>query len=311
MSLSILFAGTPTFSAVVLEGLIRSSYQVKAVYTQPDRPAGRGRQMTRSAVKQMALQYDLPVFQPVTLRDEKEQSILANLHADIMVVVAYGLILPKAVLDIPPLGCVNIHASLLPRWRGAAPIQRAILSGDSETGITIMQMNEGLDKGPMLFQSRCPIHDQDTSESLYHRLSIMGADALFTVLNQIHHLKPEEQNDAGATYANKILKEEATIDWTQSAEAISRQVRAFQPWPVAQTRCGDVFLRIWEATVIEQPALGAPGEIMQTSKDGIDVATGNHRLRLTKIQFPGRKVLDAADVFHARHKDLSLASRLG
>jgi methionyl-tRNA formyltransferase len=311
-SLNIIFAGTPEFSVVALSALLQANHKIAAVYTQPDRPAGRGRKLTASPVKDLALQHSLPIHQPVTLRDEREQKILKEFNADLMVVVAYGLLLPLAVLKAPRLGCINIHASLLPRWRGAAPIQRAILAGDAETGVTIMQMEQGLDTGPMLYKKTCPILTTDTSHSLHERLAKLGADALITMLDQLAQLTPEVQNNSLATYAHKIAKEEAEIDWQQSAVELDRQIRAFNPWPVSYTTDRGQILRVWEASRLTKECSNvAPGTIMQSSAQGIDVATGESVLRLLKIQLPGARVLPVADVLNARHQEFAPGKILG
>lgn len=296
--MNIIFAGTPEFSAWILQALIQSNHLIKAVYTQPDRPAGRGRKLTASPVKQLGLEHGLSVFQPVTLRNEQEQKTLAELNADMMVVVAYGLILPAPVLRAPKWGCINVHASLLPRWRGAAPIQRAILAGDTETGITIMQMDEGLDTGDMLYKVECPLHETDTSAILHDRLAELGANSLLKVLNHFEQFTPAKQNQALATYAHKIKKEEAQIDWHSTAEQLSRCVRAFNPWPVAFS--GHV--RIWEAQVLKKSA-AQPGVILQASSEGIDVSTGQDVLRILKLQLPGGKVLTAREILNAHAKE--------
>lgn len=299
-SYNIIFAGTPSFAASVLEALLHSSHIIKAVYTQPDRPSGRGRKLTASAVKEVALANNLPIYQPQTLRDPNEQKKIAALNADLMIVVAYGLILPKSVLTLPSLGCINIHASLLPLWRGAAPIQRAILAGNSKTGITMMQMDEGLDTGPMLYQIDCPILNTDTTETLHNRLANLAILATKYTLENLKELKKIPQDNSKATYANKILKEEARIDWNLPAEELARKIRAFNPWPVAFTDA----MRIWEAKVVEEnesPYL--PGTIIRLSKEGIDISTGKHHLRLTHIQFPGGKVLSVKDILNSNAKN--------
>lgn len=309
MKFNIIFAGTPDFSTHALSALIASQHQICAVYTQPDRPAGRGRQLTASPVKALALQHQLPVFQPQTLRDPIEQQKLADLQADIMVVVAYGLLLPKAVLTAPRLGCLNIHASLLPRWRGAAPIQRAILAGDARTGITIMQMDEGLDTGAMLYKTDCAISASDTSETLHEKLAVMGADAILHVLNHLTELKPEIQDNAQANYAQKIKKEEAVLDWQQSAQELDQKIRAFNPWPVAFFANN---IRVWQAKVLADKKHDAlPGTVLAVSSEGIDVATGQGVLRLMQLQFPGGRVLSAVDILNARKNDFAVGNRLG
>lgn len=306
--MNIIFAGTPEFSAHTLSALIASQHTICAVYTQPDRPAGRGRQLTASPVKTLALQHHLPVYQPSTLRDPMEQQKLADLKADVMVVVAYGLLLPKPVLIAPKWGCLNIHASLLPRWRGAAPIQRAVLAGDTKTGITIMQMDEGLDTGAMLYKIDCPITETDTSQSLHEKLAVMGSEAILHVLTHFTELNPETQNNTLATYAHKIKKEEAALDWQASAEELDRKIRAFNPWPVAFFANN---IRVWQAKVLAGESRHKPGTILHAAVDGIDVATGRGVLRLLTLQFPGGRVLSVADILHARKNDFAVGKQLG
>lgn len=311
---NIIFAGTPEFSAVTLNALLQSPHQIKAVYTQPDRPAGRGRQLTASPVKQLALQHGLDVHQPLTLRDEREQIILREMQADIMIVVAYGLILPLPVLQAPLFGCLNIHASLLPRWRGAAPIQRAILSGDVKTGITIMQMDEGLDTGDMLYKVECPIEKRDTSQSLHDRLAKLGAEALLITLERLANdkLHPENQDESHATYAHKISKDEAELDWSLSAYELDCKIRAFNPWPVVQTMLGDQVIRIWQGEAIDKlEAHATPGKILQLSPNGIDVATAEGILQIQKMQLPGGRVLSAADILNSRREDFIVGAMFG
>lgn len=298
--LKIVFAGTPEFSVPPLKALLESPHQVVAVYTQPDRPAGRGRKLTPSPVKEAAVAAGIPVFQPANFKAEADRQALEQLGADLMVVVAYGLLLPVRVLEAPRLGCVNIHASILPRWRGAAPIQRALLAGDAETGITIMQMEKGLDTGPMYLVRRLPIEAADTGGSLHDRLSVLGAEALMAALPGIADgtLRPEVQDDALATYARKLDKAEAAVDWSRPAREIARQVRAFNPWPVAHTRYEDANLRLWAAEAIPGSG-GPPGTVMSAARQGIDVATGEGLLRVTRLQMPGKRAMSAGDFINA------------
>lgn len=300
----VVFAGTPDFAVPPLEALIRHGYDLCAVYTQPDRPAGRGRHLTPSPVKVTAVRHGIPIRQPGSLRSEQEQAALRDLQPDLMVVAAYGLILPPAILEAPRLGCINVHASLLPRWRGAAPIQRAMLAGDVETGITLMQMDAGLDTGPILAKARCPIEPRDTAQTLHDRLAVLGAQVLIDNLPLFARgdLTPLPQDDALATYARKLDKAEAEIDWSQSAEFLERQVRAFNPWPVAVTSLRGKPLRIWEALAIGDSA-SEPGSILRASREGIDVGTGQGVLRLLKVQLPGGRPVTAGEFLSGHHLD--------
>jgi methionyl-tRNA formyltransferase len=297
----IIFAGTPDFAAETLKALLSTNHEICAVYTQPDRHSGRGRKLTASPVKQLALEHDIPVEQPLNFKEDEAKQILTNYQADLMIVVAYGLLLPPLVLDTPSLGCINIHASLLPRWRGAAPIQRAILAGDIETGVCIMQMEAGLDTGPVLSRASCPINIDDTAQTLHDRLAILGADTLLATLPNIVELqsKAQAQNDELTCYAPKLLKSEAEIDWQQSAEQLVRQIRAFNPWPVAQTNWQDRGFRIWSASLVNEKSSVAPGEIIIVNKDSIDIATGDGILRLEQIQLPGKRTMPVADFLNA------------
>jgi methionyl-tRNA formyltransferase len=297
----VVFAGSPDFSVPTLRALLESGHTIAGVYTQPDRPAGRGRKLRPGPVKQLARQHGLPVFQPPSLKPEQARRELAALEPDLMVVIAYGLILPPPVLDLPRLGCVNLHASLLPRWRGAAPIQRAILAGDAETGVCLMQMEAGLDTGPVLAETRTRIADSDTAGSLHDRLSRLAAELLVGHLDDLEagRLRPVTQDDARATYADKLDKSEARIDWNRDAAALERQVRAFNPWPVAQTLYRGEVLRVWDARAVPC-STALPGAIVGAGKEGIDVASGKGCLRLLQVQLPGGKALSAGDFLNAR-----------
>lgn len=303
MTLNIVFAGTPAFAVPSLQALLASEHNVCAVYTQPDRPAGRGRKLTPSPVKVVAEQAGVQVYQPQTLRDSAVQEELRALKPDLMVVVAYGLILPASALEIPDYGCLNVHASILPRWRGAAPIQRAVLAGDVETGVTIMQMDVGLDTGDMLLIERCPILDDDTSETLTTRLATLGADALLKAIDGMlmHSIRRIKQDDALTTHAAKLQKIDGVIDWQQSARQIDRQIRALNPWPIAYTQLGERILRVWQAKVFSNAAQAEPGTILSVTRDGIDVATGQGVLRLEKIQLAGGKPIAVSDLINAPH----------
>jgi methionyl-tRNA formyltransferase len=295
----IVFAGTPAFAVPSLKALV-SKHQVIAVYTQPDRPAGRGLKLTPSPVKQVALSLRIPVFQPEKLRSEQEWEAFSRLKPDLLVVVAYGLIVPKAFLDIPSLGAVNVHASLLPRWRGAAPIQRAILAGDRESGVTVMQMVEQLDAGPILLQKAVSILPNETAGELADRLAQLGAEALLEALEAYAAgtLEPKAQEEAQASYAAKISKEEAKIDWSQPAWQIARKVRAFNPWPIAYAYFGDRLLKVWRAEALGCEAEEAPGTIVK-AKRTLEVATGSSLLRLLEVQLAGGRVLAAEDFLNA------------
>ncbi|MBV1914636.1 MAG: methionyl-tRNA formyltransferase [Pseudomonadales bacterium] len=303
--LRIIYAGTPDFAVPGLAALLDSSHQIVAVYTQPDRPSGRGRKIKPGPVKQLALEHDIPVYQPLNLRNEEDQQQLAALKPDLMVVAAYGLILPKVVLDTPTLGCVNIHASLLPRWRGASPIQQAVLAGDTDSGVTIMQMDIGLDTGDMLVKDSCTIEPTDSAAALHDKLAALGAPLLLTAIDQLitGDATPEKQDDSLSTYAPKILKQDALIDWNQTATQISRQVRAYNNWPIAYTQLGDERVRIWEAQPVDAQSSSAPGTVLSCQPEGIQVACGIGVsvgvLNLERIQFTGGKALTARDIFNA------------
>ncbi|MCP1641209.1 methionyl-tRNA formyltransferase [Pseudomonas citronellolis] len=310
-ALRIVFAGTPEFAAEHLKALLDTPHEIVAVYTQPDRPAGRGQKLMPSPVKQLAAQHGLPVLQPPTLRNPEAQAELAALQPDLMVVVAYGLILPQAVLDIPRLGCINSHASLLPRWRGAAPIQRAVQAGDAESGVTVMQMEAGLDTGPMLLKVVTPISPEDTGGSLHDRLARLGPPAVVEAIAGLAAgtLKGEVQDDALATYAHKLSKDEAKLDWSRPAVELEHTVRAFDPWPVCHTTLNGEPLKVWAARLGE--GKGEPGIILGASRDGLLVGCGEGSLLLTRVQFPGGKPLAFADLFNSRREQFATGLVLG
>jgi methionyl-tRNA formyltransferase len=309
--LRIIFAGTPDFAARHLQALIQSEHQIVGVYSQPDRPAGRGKKLKASEVKELALEHNLPVFQPQSLKNDEALAELTSLNADIMIVVAYGLILPKAILEAPRLGCLNVHGSILPRWRGAAPIQRAIWAGDKQTGVTIMQMDEGLDTGDMLHISRCPISTTETSASLYTKLAELGPDALIETINKLANgeITPEPQNDELANYAKKLSKEEADIDWSMSALQIERNIRSFNPWPMCFTQMGGQTVKIHQAQVMLQS--GDPGQILSSDKNGVVVACGEHALCITQLQPQGKKPMAINDFLNGRSDWVTPGTILG
>lgn len=315
--MKIIFAGTPEFAATALAALLQTEHEIVAVYTQPDRKAGRGQKLTASAVKQLALEHHLPVYQPLHFKASTEEGLaaqqeLANLNADVMVVAAYGLILPQAVLDLPKYACLNIHGSLLPRWRGAAPIQRAIATGDAETGVTIMKMAAGLDTGDMLFKTFCPITAEDTSASLHDKLAVQGAEAICAVLASEEKLKDyldnrEVQDEAFTVYAQKLSKAEAQIDWTQSAVNIDRNIRAFNPWPVAFTPIDESNnLRVWNSSLSDQSSSTAvAGEVIAIDKQGVHVMCGDQKaICITNLQWPGGKALNAVQIIQTQKLSL-------
>jgi methionyl-tRNA formyltransferase len=299
-SLRIAFAGTPEFPLAALDAIAASQHQLVGVWTQPDRPAGRGRKLTPSAVKQRALELGIPVHQPESLKSDEAKQAIRDVQPDVMVVVAYGLILPASILAIPRFGCLNIHASLLPRWRGAAPIQRAILAGDAETGVAIMQMDKGLDTGDVLAELKMPIREDDTSQTLHDRLAKLGAEALMQVIDALPQVQPRKQDAAGVTYAEKLSKEEARLDWNRSAEELDRAVRGYKPWPVAYTDFQGQPLRIWRAACTPQSSDATPGTVLATGREGIDVATGLGVLRILELQAAGGRAQSAGDFANGR-----------
>ncbi|GMM91061.1 methionyl-tRNA formyltransferase [Vibrio fortis] len=311
-SLRIVFAGTPDFAARHLAALLSSEHEVIAVYTQPDRPAGRGKKLTASPVKNIALENDIPVYQPENFKSDDAKQELADLNADIMVVVAYGLLLPQAVLDTPRLGCINVHGSILPRWRGAAPIQRSIWAGDAETGVTIMQMDIGLDTGDMLKIATLPIEATDTSASMYEKLAGLGPDALVECLADIASGKAvaEKQDDELANYAKKLSKEEARINWSDDAVHIERCVRAFNPWPMSHFEAAENSIKVWQSRVAEQTSDKPAGTILQADKTGIYVATGQGVLVLEQLQVPGKKAMSVQDILNSRASWFEVGTQL-
>lgn len=311
-SLRIVFAGTPDFAARHLAALLSSQHQIVAVYTKPDKPAGRGKKITTSPVKDLAQQQNIPIYQPENFSAIETQQALAAINADIMVVVAYGLLLPSVILTTPRLGCINVHGSILPRWRGAAPIQRAIWAGDEQTGVTIMQMDEGLDTGDMLQVATLPIEEKETSATLYHRLAELAPSALLACLDDIAagQAVAQKQDDQFANYAKKLSKEEARIDWSLTAKEIERCIRAFNPWPMSyftlktHDQC-EHNIKVWAAEIQTDTPLSAsntntPGTILSADKNGISVVTGDGILRLISIQLPGKKAMSTADILNSR-----------
>lgn len=315
-SLRIVFAGTPDFAARHLAALLsaqqHSQYHIVAAYTQPDRPAGRGKKLTASPVKQLAQEHDIPVYQPENFKSEEAKQQLKALDADLMIVVAYGLLLPQAVLDTPRLGCINVHGSILPRWRGAAPIQRAIWAGDAETGVTIMQMDIGLDTGDMLKIATLPIANTDTSASMYEKLAQLGPQALLECVADIQQGQalPQKQNDDYANYAKKLSKEEAKINWHDEAEHIERCVRAFNPWPMSFFSVEDNNIKVWQSRVDPQTTQAPAGQIIRADKTGIYVATGKGVLVLEQLQIPGKKALAVQDILNARSQWFTVGNHL-
>lgn len=311
--LRIIFAGTPDFAAAHLQALIDSRHDVIAVYSQPDRPAGRGKKLKASPVKELALEHDIPVYQPINFKQTEDQQQLAELNADLMVVVAYGLLLPKVILDTPKYGCINVHGSILPRWRGAAPIQRAIEAGDTVSGVTIMQMDIGLDTGDMLLKAECDITPTTTTASLHDNLIEVGCPALLETLEQIASgkLQPEQQDDTQSNYAAKISKEEALIDWTRPAADLHRVIRAFNPFPICYTTLGGQRLKIWGANIAQADAYGAAGSISAINNDTITVQCGSGQLALTTMQMPGKKALPVADILRGSVDKFAVGTQLG
>ena len=310
--LNIIFAGTPDFAANHLQALIDAECNVVAVYSQPDRPAGRGKKLTASAVKEVALANDIAVYQPENFKQVESVEQLKSLNADLMIVVAYGLILPTSVLTTPRLGCLNVHGSLLPRWRGAAPFQRAIWAGDKETGVTIMQMDEGLDTGNMLKKVSCPIENDETSASLYAKVAKQAPTVLIETIKQLQagELTAEKQDDSIATYAKKLSKTEALINWQDDAEFIGRCVRAFNPWPISHFEWAGQVIKVHQAKVLDITTTESAGTIVNVDKNGIQVATGQGVLNLEVIQLAGKKAMPVKDVLNSRRELFTVSSNL-
>jgi methionyl-tRNA formyltransferase len=306
-ALNLVFAGTPAFTCPALDAILASEHTLSALYTQPDRPKGRGRTLQASAAKQWALQHDIPVYQPLNFKEQAAIDELKSLKPDVLVVIAYGLILPPAVLEIPRFGCINVHASLLPHWRGAAPIQYSLLHGDTTTGVSIMQMDAGMDTGPVFTTATCPIQPNTTASELHDQLASLAAAPLIETLDALasnQSITPTPQNHQAATYAAKISPADAVIDWTQSAVAIAHRVCAFNPWPVTRTQAGEHMLKIHTATAQNQSSTAPPGTILELNRSGMTVATGAHILQVHTIQFPGGKILSIADWLNANKKTL-------
>lgn len=303
--LRIVFAGTPDFAAASLQALLNSEHEVVAVYTQPDKKGKRKNQMAPRPVKDLAIAHEIPVFQPSTLKTEEEQLALTNLNADIMVVVAYGMLLPKAILETPLLGCINVHGSILPRWRGAAPVERSMLAGDKETGVTIMQMDEGLDTGDMLYKATTPIAQTDTAASLFERLATIGCEALIETLAlfQQGSVTPEQQDNALATYASKLQKTEGAIDWKASASEIELKIRALSPRVAVTFTMADEAIKLLACEIVQQS--GQPGEILASDKKSIVVACGENAIKIKQLQLPGKKPMDSAAVLNSKREQFS------
>jgi len=310
--LNIIFAGTPDFAANHLQALIAADFNVVAVYSQPDRPAGRGKKLTASAVKEVALANDIAVYQPENFKQSESIEQLAALDADLMIVVAYGLILPNSVLTTPRLGCLNVHGSLLPRWRGAAPFQRAIWAGDKETGVTIMQMDEGLDTGDMLKKVSCPIDAGETSASLYAKVAKQAPAVLIETIKQLQagQLTAQKQDENAATYAKKLSKAEALIDWNDQSEFIDRCIRAFNPWPISYFKWAGQVIKVHKATLVDKVSTATAGTILEVDKKGIQVATGQGVINLEVIQLAGKKAMPVQDVLNSRRELFTVSSNL-
>ncbi|MDF1758426.1 MAG: methionyl-tRNA formyltransferase [Legionellaceae bacterium] len=307
-SLRIVFAGTPDFGIPCLEGLLKSDHELVAVYTQPDRPSGRGRKLQSPAVKIWAEENSIPVYQPLNFKNQIDVDELAALTPDVIVVIAYGLILPTKVLNIPMYGCINVHASILPKWRGASPIQHAILNGDLETGVTIMQMDKGMDTGDFYTIETCPIHTDDTTSILHDRLAKIATDPLLKTLEKIanHQAVATQQDGSQATYSPKITKEDAKINWQQSAKEINQRIRAFSPWPLAFTATPEQAFQVLKAEVINEKNSSLPGTIVSISKKGMLINTNLGSLLITELRFPGKKTISISDYLNSSRTQLQV-----
>lgn len=310
--MKIVFAGTPEFGIPCLEALYRSQHHIIAIYTQPDRPAGRGQKIQESAVKIWGLQHQIPIYQPLNFKSPEVIAELEALAPDLMVVIAYGLILPKNVLAIPRLGCVNVHASILPKWRGAAPIQQAILAGDSETGVTIIQMDVGMDTGAAYTIRTCPIAQEDTTVQLHHKLSVLAPEPLLMTLDHLASgtAQASPQQHDQATYAPKIHKQDAAINWHDTATSIDRKIRAYYPWPIAYTQADSMTIRIHHAQLVAQACSQLPGTILAMDQHGMLIATGKEAILVQSIQCPGGKPITISDYLNAQRKELSVGTVL-
>ena len=310
--MKIIFMGTPDFSVGTLEALVEAGHEIVLAVTQPDKPKGRGKEMQFTPVKECALAHNIPVYQPKKIREPECIEELKKYQADVCVVVAFGQILPKEILEMTPYGCINVHASLLPKYRGAAPIQRSLWAGDAETGVTIMQMDVGLDTGDMLYKLSCPITAEDTSGTLYDKLAELGPQGLITTLKQLADgtAKPEVQDETLVTYAEKLSKEEARIDWSLSAAQLERCIRAFNPWPMSWLEIEGQPVKVWKASVIDTATNAAPGTILEANKQGIQVATGDGILNLLSLQPAGKKAMSAQDLLNSRREWFVPGNRL-
>lgn len=298
--MNILFFGTPSFAAIHLNALLNAGIKIQAVFTRPDKPSGRGQKLKASPVKLIALEKNIPLYQPASLKKQSIQDVIRQLNPNVIIDVAFGLLVPKAVLDIPKHGVINVHPSLLPKWRGAAPIQGALLAGDRKTGVTIMKMDEGWDTGPILLQEKCEIKATDTAASLHDQLAKIGSSLLLKAVCHLDSLTPIMQDHSQASYIKKIKKEDSRIDWRQSAKQISRQVRAYYSWPIAFAEIGGEIVKIVKAQIVDEKTNEATGIIVKAEKEGVFVATGDGVLQITKMQFAGGKALNVADILNSK-----------